>query len=146
MKFKKNFLSLFLCFLMLFSGVYAQETEIEEEMTKEALILETLAENLSVYVRYPEVNEGSLLIGAFNEVLKDNPELLDKALSGMLSSIDENSVYYPKDEARTLFESLEDEIVGIGVTVLERDGKIVVSQPVPGTPAEKAGIKSGDII
>ena len=148
MKFKKRILSLLLCFLMLFSvcSAYAQETEIEEEMTKEALILETLAENLSVYVRYPEVNEGSLLIGALNEVLKDNPELLDKALSGMLSSIDENSVYYPKDEARTLFESLEDEIVGIGVTVLERDGKIVVSQTVPGTPAEKAGIKSGDII
>jgi len=149
MRYTKKIISALLCLVMVFSVCgYATETvdEKAEEETKEAHILQAIANNLEVYVRYPEVDEESLLIGALNEIFKDNPELLDKALTGMLSSIDENSVYYNKDDAAKLYESLEDEIVGIGITVLERDGKIIVSQPVPGTPAEKAGVKAGDII
>ena len=143
MKYTKKIISALLCFVMMLSCVcYAEE----DSKTEEAKIIEAVAKNLGVYVRYPEVDEASLLLGAINEILKENPELLNKALTGMLSSVDENSVYYTVDEADELFESLEDEIVGIGITVLERDGKIVVSQPVPGTPAEKAGIKPGDII
>lgn len=124
----------------------AAEQKTEEKKTEEMQLIEALANNLEIYVRYPEVDKGSLYGGALEAIIKENPGLVDKALSGMLSSIDENSVYYTKEEAKELFEGLSDEITGIGVTVLEVDGKIVVSQPVPGTSAEKAGIKAGDII
>lgn len=149
MKFMKKFSAILLALSMIFStAVFAEDAgDAESSEKSEAMVLmEALARNLEIYARYPEVDEGTLFAGAIDAILKENPELLDTALSGMLSSIDENSVYYTPDEADELFESLEDEIVGIGITVLERDGKILVSQPVPGTPAEKAGIKAGDII
>lgn len=140
MRYMKKLISLVLILLMATSASgYAVETE-------EAKLLDAVVNNVELYARYPEISEGSLLIEAIDEIFKENPELIDKALSAMLSSIDENSAYYTEDEAGIFFESLEDEIVGIGITVIERDGKIMVSQPMPGTPADKAGIKAGDII
>jgi len=120
--------------------------EAEENKSEEAELVKQIARNLEAYTRYPGVNQATLYAGAMNSILKENPELLDTALSGMLASIDEHSVYYTPEERNDLFDNLSDEIVGIGVTVLSRDGKILVSQPIPGTPAEKAGIIAGDII
>ena len=148
----KKFIASGLGFLMVFSAVCAPAcaevvTEsAEEQKTEEMQFIDALAEYLEIYARYPEVDKGSLYGGALEAIINENPGLLDKALSGMLSSIDENSVYYSAEDAQKLLESLDDEVVGIGVTVLEQDGKIVVSQTVTGTAADEAGIKAGDII
>lgn len=128
-------------FLLFSSLVFA-----EEDGYSEADLLGEIAKSLEIYARYDETEKETLYKGALDSIMEEHPELLDTALSGMLSSIDEHSVYYTPEESNELFDSLSDEIVGIGVTVLERDGKILVSQPIPGTPAEEAGIKAGDII
>lgn len=139
-----------ICFLiaaiLLMSIMPASFAENNEPKLSDAELLAEIAKNLEVYARYESVDRGSLYEGAIKAIMEKNPGLLDTALSGMLSSIDEHSVYYTEEEQNKLFDSLSDEVVGIGVTVLERDGKILVSQPIPGTPAEKAGIKAGDII
>ncbi len=130
------------------TGAEMLEKAAKEALKKnyEAQIAVGVAQNLEIYARYEKTDKGSLYEGALDAVLKEHPELLDTALSGMLSSIDENSVYYTKEEKSKLFDNLTDEIYGIGVTVLTRDTSLIVSQPIPGSPAEKAGIKEGDII
>ena len=113
MKFMKKFSAILLALSMIFStAVFAEDAgDAESSEKSEAMVLmEALARNLEIYARYPEVDEGTLFAGAIDAILKENPELLDTALSGMLSSIDENSVYYTPDEADELFESLWDEI------------------------------------
>lgn len=114
--------------------------------TDEVKLLEGISEILELYSRYESVDKGYLFEEALKKLVADKPELYEEILANMLSSVDEHSVYYTKEEKAKLFEDLSDEIVGIGVTVLIRDGKLIVSQPIPGTPAEKAGIRVGDII
>ncbi len=152
-KFTKFILPLILSLSFMLPAYGETGAEIFEKAAKEALkknyeaqIAAGLAQNLEIHARYVETDKGSLYEGALDAILKEHPELLDTALSGMLSSIDENSVYYTKEETNKLFDNLTDEIYGIGVTVLTRDKSLIVSQPVPGSPAEKAGIKEGDII
>ena len=133
----------FLCLcLMLSSIAFAEETESFD--AKE--FVEAIADTVRIYSRYEETDKESLYKAALESLLDYDPTLLDKALSGMLSSVDEHSFYYTEEEKRKLYDSITDEITGIGVTVLTRDGKLIVSQPVPGSPADRAGIKVGDII
>ena len=152
-KFIKIFLPLILCFSFTLPAYGETGAELFEKAAREALkknyeaqIVEGLAQSLEIHARYEQTNKGSLYEGALDAILKEHPELLDTALSGMLTSVDENSVYYSKKETSKLFDNLTDEIYGIGVTVLTRDKALIVSQPVPGSPAERAGIKEGDII
>lgn len=108
--------------------------------------LQKIVKNLEVYVRYEDVDRASLYESAALEMLKQNPELYEAALKAMLSSIDENSVYYTEEESKKLFDKLSDEVVGIGVNVLSSGGNIIVANPIPGSPADKGGIRAGDII
>lgn len=124
----------------------AAAEEKEAAKNDEVKLIESIAEALEIYSRYASVDKGYLYEEALKKLIQDNPELYEQALSGMLSSVDEHSVYYTKEEKKKLFDDLSDEIVGIGVTVLLRDGKLIVSQPIPGSPAEAAGIRVGDII
>ncbi len=149
----KIFLPLILSLSFMLPAYGETGAEIFEKAAKEALlknyeaqIATGVAQTLEIHARYEDTDRGSLYEGALDAILKEHPELLDTALSGMLSSIDENSVYYTEDEKNKLFDNLTDEIYGIGVTVLTRDTSLIVSQPIPGSPAEKAGIREGDII
>lgn len=130
-----------------FTAVFAEES-YEEQMQeyKYSDFIKNIAKNIALFGRYDGLVENNLYLEALNAVIESNPELYDIAVKAMVQSVDENSVYYNEDEAKAFMESLDDEVVGIGVTVLEMEGNIVVSQPIPGSPADKAGIKSGDII
>ena len=121
---------------------FAQE-EKTLDLTKE---VERVINHLSLYARYPEVTRDELYRAAFEAVFDKSSEDYEATLKAVLSSIDENSAYYNTAEAEELMFSLNDEVVGIGVNVFSGDGKIIVSEPIPGSPAEKMGIRSGDII
>lgn len=124
------------------SSVYASESEALTPAEE----IEKVAETIDVYGRYSEVDEAYLYKKAMETVLEKNPELYEPILKTMLESVDENSVYYNEEEAKKLFEKLTDEIVGIGVNVMSSSGNLIVTQPVEGGPADKAGIKPGDVI
>lgn len=108
--------------------------------------VENVINHLSIYTRYPEATRDMLYQTAFEAVFDESTEAYEAALKAVLLSIDENSAYYNTAEAEELMFSLNDEVVGIGVNVFSGDGKIIVSEPIPGSPAEKMGIRSGDII
>lgn len=142
---------LILSFMFSFTAVSAQENAAaaETETVEENKLSDELfdiAKNLEIYTRYDEVDRESLYRSALAELIDKHPELYEQALKAMVSSIDENSAYYNEEESKQLFERLNDEVVGIGVNIISSDGNIIVSQPIPGSPAEKAGIRAGDII
>lgn len=120
-------------------GAFAEENSLMEN-------IEGIVENIEVFTRYEEIDKEFLYRSALAEVIEKNPELYESVLRAMLSSIDENSAYFNEEESKKFFESLNDEVTGIGVNVISNDGNIIVSQPIPNSPAENAGIKAGDII
>ncbi len=73
-------------------------------------------------------------------------ELIEGAIKGLFYSLDENSSYYTKEEFQELIEDVSGEFVGIGVYVREQDGNIIITEPIKGGPAYKAGIKPMDRI
>ncbi|HEX6534210.1 MAG TPA: S41 family peptidase [Gemmatimonadaceae bacterium] len=74
-------------------------------------------------------------------------ELYVRATSGMVDELhDPHSVYLTPDRLRKLNESTSGTYVGLGVQIDVRDGWITIISPLPGTPAERAGIQPGDQI
>ncbi|MGD0765808.1 MAG: S41 family peptidase [Dehalococcoidia bacterium] len=76
----------------------------------------------------------------------DGQTLSQAAINGMVKSLSDTGTYYidPQTYATSVMPSGTFE--GIGATVAEQNGKIVITAPIAGTPAEQAGILSGDII
>ncbi|MDD4583126.1 MAG: S41 family peptidase, partial [Eubacteriales bacterium] len=75
-------------------------------------------------------------------------ELLNGAYQGVFDSLDDPySVYYQSDQDRDHFEeSVSGEFSGVGISLESYYGQCRVVAPIPGSPAEKVGILSGDII
>lgn len=149
LKMKKKIVTFLSCLTLLCTAVspiasYAADTKTEGEIRAE--YIEAITNNLEVFSRYDEVTRLSLYKSAMKAIMEKNPELYDDVLHAMLESVDENSEYYTADEAKKLLEKLNGEVTGIGVNVLSSGGNIIVSRPIPGSPAEKAGVKAGDII
>lgn len=77
----------------------------------------------------------------------DDKVALEGAIKGMVNSLgDPYTVYMNKDEFKKFNEQNSGEYMGIGVYVGVKNGKVTVISPIEGSPAEKAGIKSDDII
>ena len=73
-------------------------------------------------------------------------EIINKAISGLLSNLDAHSAYLDKKHYKELQIQTQGEFGGLGITVGMRDGALTVIAPLEGTPADKAGLKPGDII
>jgi carboxyl-terminal processing protease len=73
-------------------------------------------------------------------------QLIDKSLQGLLSNLDAHSNYLDKKSFESLKSQTDGEFGGLGITVGMRDNALTVISPIEGTPADKAGIKAGDII
>jgi carboxyl-terminal processing protease len=76
----------------------------------------------------------------------DYTDLTHSALHGMVESLDPHSEFMESKDNQELEEDLSGEFGGIGVQVEVRAGKIVVVEPMPGTPGDRAGIRRGDEI
>lgn len=80
-----------------------------------------------------------------NEVDKD--KIINGAINGMLSSLEDPfTVYMDQKESELFEEALDSTFQGIGAEVSLEDNKVTVVSPIKGSPAEKAGIIAGDII
>jgi carboxyl-terminal processing protease len=63
-----------------------------------------------------------------------------------MSNLDAHSAYLSEKDFNNLKVQTDGEFGGLGITVGMRDGALTVIAPLEGTPADKAGLKSGDII
>ena len=73
-------------------------------------------------------------------------DIINNALKGMLSNLDAHSSFMDAKETKELQVQTHGEFGGLGITVGMKDGALTVIAPLEGTPADKAGIKAGDII
>jgi len=69
------------------------------------------------------------------------------AIEGMVGALDDPySVFFPPKEAKTFQEDIRGDFSGVGMEIGSRKGVLTVIAPLKGTPAYRAGIKSGDKI
>src|SRR6058998_2626767 len=77
----------------------------------------------------------------------DERQLYQMAIDGMLDQLhDPYSVFLKRDDFRALSEATTGNYGGLGIQIDVRDGWITVVAPLPDTPAERAGIQTGDRI
>ncbi len=73
-------------------------------------------------------------------------QLLEDAVRGMLVGLDPHSSYLNEEEYQDLKVGTSGEFGGLGIEVTMEDGFVKVVSPIDDTPAQKAGLLSGDII
>ncbi|MPY75435.1 MAG: PDZ domain-containing protein [Alphaproteobacteria bacterium] len=104
------------------------------------------------YVR--EVDEEALVTAASQEMRKRYPDpskakdkdLVEAAVYGMLGSLDTYSTYLDEEHWRSLREQTRGRFGGLGIEVRKEGDYIEIVSPIDGTPAARAGLKTGDRI
>ncbi|NPA60611.1 MAG: S41 family peptidase [Epsilonproteobacteria bacterium] len=122
--------------LLLSTSLFAKTSDSKDNVKKETSRLEALAKFTKVIGIVEEYNVDEISI----------EELMNKALDGMMSNLDAHSNYLTQKDYKRLKVQTDGEFGGLGITVGIRDGALTVIAPIEGTPADKAGLKSSDII
>jgi carboxyl-terminal processing protease len=76
----------------------------------------------------------------------DEKKLISDAIGGMVAGLDPHSQYFDKKSFKEFREATTGRFVGIGIEMAMEDGLVKVVTPIEGSPAFRAGLKSGDLI
>jgi carboxyl-terminal processing protease len=76
----------------------------------------------------------------------DSKQMIQKAIQGMVRSLDPHSSLLPPEAFKELQVDTHGEFGGIGIVITMEKGILTVISPIEGTPAYRAGIKAGDKI
>jgi carboxyl-terminal processing protease len=76
----------------------------------------------------------------------ENRKVVEGAIKGMLGTLDPHSGYLDPDFYQDLQVQTKGEFGGLGIEITIKDGLLVVVAPMEDSPAEKAGVRPGDII
>jgi carboxyl-terminal processing protease len=76
----------------------------------------------------------------------NDSDLIKNAIRGMLAGLDPHSAYLDTDEFKELQVGTTGEFGGLGIEVTMEDGFVKVVSPIDDTPAERAGVKAGDLV
>ncbi len=74
----------------------------------------------------------------------DHEKISDSSIQSMLWTLDPHSAFFTRDEFRKLYEEQSSQFYGIGVSILQHRDGVYIQSIIPGTPAEKAGLRYGD--
>ncbi|MDH5299741.1 MAG: S41 family peptidase [Gammaproteobacteria bacterium] len=116
-----------------------------------SIVSTVFAEKEEVPMSIP-VNE----LRTFNEVFAkiksdyvepvDDKTLLENAIRGMLQGLDPHSNFLDADGYKELQVGTTGEFGGLGIEVGMEDGFVKVISPIDDTPADRGGVKAGDVI
>ena len=82
-----------------------------------------------------------------NYVDETNPgEMMDKAIKSMLADLDPYTNYFNEADVVKFKINNTGEYTGIGAMITRKDGKIIIKEPYKDYPADKAGLKAGDVV
>ncbi len=73
-------------------------------------------------------------------------ELMKKGIDEMLKSLDPYTVYYPESDIEEYRFMTTGQYGGIGALIHQKGDSVVIAEPYEGFPAQKAGLRAGDII
>ncbi len=73
-------------------------------------------------------------------------KIVNKSIKGLMQELDAHSSYLDSKHFKEMKVQTKGEFGGLGIVVGLRDGALTVISPIDDTPAQKAGIESGDII
>ena len=73
-------------------------------------------------------------------------KLVYSSIQGMLGTLDPHTSFLEPEEYGAMQEKQRGSFYGLGILIQKRDGKITVITPIEGSPAERLGIRAGDII
>lgn len=77
----------------------------------------------------------------------DQQKAVYGAIQGMVESLDDPyTVFFTPDESKSFREEIGGVFEGIGAEIGMKNDQLMVIAPLPGSPAEKAGLKAGDKI
>jgi len=127
--------NLFICLLLLLVGARIVIGEAESPEI-EALPLDELRTFTEIFAK---------IKSDYVEQV-DDKDLLENAVRGMLEGLDPHSTYLDGDSYKDLREGTSGEFGGLGIEVGMENGFVIVIAPIDDTPAQKAGIKAGDLI
>jgi len=126
--FKKKYIIPIVASVFLYVGVSFKEDFFE--VAKQIEIFTTL---------FKELNK--------NYVDETNPgDLMDKAVKGMLASLDPYTVYFNEQDVVKFKINNTGEYTGIGAMITRKNDKLIIREPYKNFPADKAGLKAGDEI
>lgn len=111
-------------------GIIGFTKDRDFEMSKNLDIYHTLFRELSIYY-VDEINPG---------------DLVKKSIDEMLKSLDPYTVYIPESDIEDFRFMTTGQYGGIGAYIRSVDDKVIVTEPIEGSPAMNAGIKAGDYI
>jgi carboxyl-terminal processing protease len=76
----------------------------------------------------------------------DDKKLITDAIVGMVSSLDPHSQYLDKKSLKEFNEGTTGKFAGVGIEIAMEEGLVKVVSPIEGSPADRAGLKPGDLI
>jgi carboxyl-terminal processing protease len=98
------------------------------------------------------LEEMQQLASVFDHVKKeyvepvDEKKLINDAIGGMVAGLDPHSQFFDKKSFKEFREGTSGKFVGVGIEIGMEDGLVKVVSPIEGSPAFRAGLKSGDLI
>lgn len=128
-----GFVSVAVSMALMFSSTLLAKSSIKDTQVSRLQALEKFTKVISIVQQY-DVEDVTI------------EELINKALDGMMKNLDAHSSYLTEKDYKRLKVQTDGEFGGLGITVGMKDGALTVIAPIDGTPADKAGLKAGDII
>lgn len=146
----RNFLLGIILFLGIFGGGYylgVQGYKAEVDKALHVTINRTLPPDKTVdFSLFWQVWD-TLSAKYFDKTKLVPSEMVYGAIQGMVSSLgDPYTMFLPPSENKVVDEDLKGSFEGVGIEIGYRATRLAVVSPLPGSPAEKAGVKAGDYI
>lgn len=76
----------------------------------------------------------------------DEQQLIHGAIKGMLETLDPHTQFMPPDVFKEMKIDTSGEFGGLGIEIARKNDNLVVVAPIDDTPAQRAGVRSGDVI
>lgn len=123
-----------------------QSASILSFFTSEAVEESDTKPNLDEFWRVWDLLEDKYVLSSTTDAISTE-ERLQGAIEGLVDAYgDPYTTYMPPQDAASFNESISGNFSGVGMEVGLRDGLVTVIAPLPDTPAEQAGVLSGDVI
>ncbi|RDU62089.1 S41 family peptidase [Helicobacter sp. MIT 14-3879] len=124
-----GFFTTFILSVILFSNLFAKDNLNQSRLDGYSKIRKVISAIENYYVDDISINE-----------------IVDKAISGLLTNLDAHSAYLTPKDYQDLKVQTSGKFDGIGIQISLKDGALTIISPIEGSPGDKAGLKSGDII